>query len=67
MVGKHVRLHAAPRSCKQYNTMILITGFKPSKISKIMGANLTVLADIKNSAQKPWKVRKKMEPTSRLI
>jgi hypothetical protein len=40
----HVRLHAASRSCEQYNAMILTTEFKPSIKAKIMGANLTSLA-----------------------
>jgi hypothetical protein len=44
--------HTASRSCEQYNTMILTAGFKPSIKAKIMGANLTVLAQIKALALK---------------
>ncbi len=45
-VTNHVRTHAASRSCEQYNAMILTAGFKPSIKAKIIGANLTVLAQI---------------------
>jgi hypothetical protein len=47
-VINHVRTHAASRSCLQYNAIILTAGFKPLINAKIMGTNLTVLADIKN-------------------
>jgi hypothetical protein len=47
-----VRAQAAARSCEQYNVIILTAGFKPSIKTKIMGANLTVLADIKDLALK---------------
>jgi hypothetical protein len=47
-VINHVRLHVASRSCEQYNAIILTAGFKPSNKAKIMGANLTGLADTKN-------------------
>jgi hypothetical protein len=48
----HVRAQASARSCEQYNAIILTAGFKPSIKTKIMGANLTVLADIKDLALK---------------
>ena len=51
-VINHVRAHASARSCEQYNAIILTAGFKPSIKTKIMGANLTVLADIKDLALK---------------
>jgi hypothetical protein len=47
-VINHYRRHTASRSCEQYNAIILTAGFKPSIKTKIMGANLTVLADIKD-------------------
>jgi hypothetical protein len=51
-VVNHVRAHASARSCEQYNAIILTAGFKPSIKTKIMGANLHVLADIKDLALK---------------
>ncbi len=51
-VINHVRAQASARSCEQYNAIILTAGFKPSIKTKIMGANLTVLADIKDLALK---------------
>jgi hypothetical protein len=37
-VINHVRMYAASRSYKQFNTMILTAGYKPSIKTKIMGA-----------------------------
>ena len=51
-VVNHVRLHASARTCENYNAMILTAGFKPSIKTKILGAGLIVLADIKNLALK---------------
>ncbi len=51
-VINHVRAQTSARSCEQYNAIILTAGFKPSIETKIMGANLTVLADIKDLALK---------------
>ena len=60
-VINHVRTHTASRSCEQYNAIILTAGFKPSIKTKIMGANPTVLAEIKDLALKlkHWKGRKR--------
>jgi hypothetical protein len=38
----------ASRSFEKYNAMILTAGFMPSIKPKILGANLTVLAEIKD-------------------
>jgi hypothetical protein len=51
-VISHGRTDTASRSCEQYNAIILTVGFKPSIKIKIMGANLTVFADIKDLALK---------------
>jgi hypothetical protein len=51
-VINHVRAPAAARNCEQYNAIILTAGYKPSIKTKIMGANLTILADIKDLALK---------------
>jgi hypothetical protein len=51
-VINHVRAQASSLSCKQYNAFILTACFKPSIKTKIMGANLTILADIKDLALK---------------
>ena len=60
----HVRAQASARSCEQYNAIILTAGFKPSIKTKIMGANLTVLADIKDLALKtePLEIEKRGKP-----
>ena len=47
LVVNHVRLHASARTCENYNAMILTAGFKPSIKTKILGAGLIVLAEIK--------------------
>jgi hypothetical protein len=52
IVINHIRAQASARICEQYNAIILTAGFKPSIRTKIMGANLTVLADIKDLALK---------------
>jgi hypothetical protein len=51
-VINHTSTHAAAGSCEQYNAIILTAGFNPSIKTKIMGANLTGLADIKDRALK---------------
>jgi hypothetical protein len=48
----HIRTHTASRTCEQYNAIILTARFKPSIKTKIMRANLTILADIKDLAFK---------------
>jgi hypothetical protein len=43
-----MRLCATARSCEQHNAMIFTVGFKQSIKAKFMGANFTVLANIKD-------------------
>ena len=52
LVVNHVRLHASARTCENYNAMILTAGFKPSIKTKILGAGLIILAEIKDLALK---------------
>jgi hypothetical protein len=52
MVINHVRTHTASSSCEEYNAIILSAGFKPSIKTQIMGANLTLLSEIKDLALK---------------
>jgi hypothetical protein len=48
----HVRLHAVSKSLECYNVLIITAGLKPSLKAKILGANLTGMADIKDLALK---------------
>jgi hypothetical protein len=51
-VVNDVRQHSSARSCEQYKIMILRAGFKSAIKAKILGANLTVPADITDLALK---------------
>jgi hypothetical protein len=46
----HVRLHAVVKSLECYNVLIITAGPKPSSKAKVLGANLTSMADIKDLA-----------------
>jgi hypothetical protein len=48
----HVRLHAVAKSLECYNVLIITAGLKPSLKAKILGANLTGMADFKDLALK---------------
>jgi hypothetical protein len=48
----HIRLHAVAKSLECYNVLIITAGLKPSLKAKILGANLTGMADFKDLALK---------------
>ena len=48
----HVRLHSVAKSLECYNVLIITAGLKPSIKTKVLGANLTGMAEIKDLALK---------------
>ena len=52
MIINHVRLHSVANALECYNVLIITAGLKPSLKAKILGANLTRMAEIKDLALK---------------
>jgi hypothetical protein len=48
----HVQLHSVAKSLECYNVLIITAGLKPSLKAKILGADLTRMAEIKDLALK---------------